>query len=199
MRKLAAIFCLGVGVFTISAVIAQTDGNASRPWKEAAANSSLNKDASGAQACSSLMAQSAWSAFPDPTTVITSAVLQPAAAPSGTAPAHPAHCEVLGTIHARISRIDGQPYAIKFHMRLPVSAQWNGRFFFEGGGGYNGRLGDAFGPIGGHQVKDGLSLGFAVIATDSGHDNKIDNNPNAGGTLSFGADPQARSDFFYYA
>ena len=40
---------------------------------------------------------------------------------------------------------NGQHYAINFHMRLPVD--WNGKFFFEGGGGSNGNVGDALGNL----------------------------------------------------
>ena len=42
-----------------------------------------------------------------------------------------------------------------------------------------------------------LAQGYATIGTDSGHDNVVDNDLNAGGTASFGVDPQARIDFAY--
>jgi feruloyl esterase len=44
----------------------------------------------------------------------------------------PAHCDLYGIMHEH-KGVDGQDYAIRFHMRLPEA--WNGRFFFQGGGG----------------------------------------------------------------
>jgi feruloyl esterase len=82
--------------------------------------------------------------LPDPTTVITAARTQAAAPASGQAPATPEHCEVTGRINERIG-FNSQHYAINFRMRLP--AAWNGRFFFQGGGGTNGNLGDAIGNL----------------------------------------------------
>jgi hypothetical protein len=38
-----------------------------------------------------------------------------------------------------------------------------------------------------------------VISTDGGHDNIINNDPDAGGTAAFGRDPQARADYCYNA
>jgi pimeloyl-ACP methyl ester carboxylesterase len=102
-------------------------------------------------------------------------------------PELPAHCMVDGQLNPRTG-VDGKPYAINFRLRLPQA--WNGRFYMSGGGGTNGVLID---PI------DTLKKGFATIGTDAGHDNKVHNNPAAGGTASFGVDPQARIDFAYNA
>src|SRR5689334_22477093 len=63
-------------------------------------------------------------------TQITLAALRPAAA------GVPEHCEVVGAINERVSRADGQTYAIKFRLRLPTS--WNRPFFYAGGGGTDG-------------------------------------------------------------
>jgi Tannase and feruloyl esterase len=100
-----------------------------------------------------------------------------------------AHCEVVGKINPRTG-VDGKPYAIGFHLRLPDS--WNERFYFQGGGGTDGNLGDALGG-------NALSTGYAVVSTDAGHDNVINSDPNAGGTAAFGVDPQARIDYGYNA
>ncbi len=100
-----------------------------------------------------------------------------------------AHCEVTGKIDPRTG-VDGKSYAIGFHLRLPDN--WNERFYFQGGGGTDGNLGDALG--GGAVAK-----GYAVVSTDAGHDNTIDYDPNAGGTAAFGVDPQARIDYGYNA
>ncbi|MEN9671384.1 MAG: hypothetical protein RL018_1661, partial [Pseudomonadota bacterium] len=99
----------------------------------------------------------------------------------------PEHCQVDGKINPRTG-IDGKPYAINFRLRMP--SQWNNRFYMGGGGGINGVLID---PVA--QLKQG----FVTIGTDSGHDNSIHNDPQAGGTASFGVDPQARMDFAFNA
>ena len=84
-------------------------------------------NAAAAERCSSLLKASG---LPNPNTQITSAVAQTASQAKGKQPAAPEHCEVLGKINERTGT-NGQPYAIKFHLRLP--ANWNGNFFFEGG------------------------------------------------------------------
>lgn len=125
-----------------------------------------------------------------PNTEITSAQQNPAA--NGL----PAHCEVIGRINPRTG-LDGKPYAIGFRLRMPDD--WNGRFYFQGGGGTDGNLPNSLGngaPTGEPLV---LPLGYAVISTDGGHDNTINNDPNAGGTAAFGLDPQARLDYGYNA
>ncbi len=132
--------------------------------------------------------------LPNPRTQITSATSNAAAAAKGKAPAAPQHCEVLGKINERTG-VNSQPYAIKFHLRLP--AAWNGNFFFEGGGGSNGNLGTAFGNLQGAQPGNALTLGYAVVSQDSGHDNAANNDPARNGTVTFGFDPQARLDFGY--
>lgn len=101
----------------------------------------------------------------------------------------PAHCEVIGAINQRVG-VDGRSYAIRFHLRLPGS--WNERFYFQGGGGTDGNLGNALGGT-------ALATGYSVVSTDAGHDNAINNDPNAGGSAAFGVDPQARSDYGYSA
>jgi len=115
-----------------------------------------------------------------PNTVFTTAM--PQSAPI-------AHCEIIGKINPRTG-VDGKQYAIGFHLRLPDS--WNERFYFQGGGGTDGTLGNALGG-------NALSVGYAVVSTDAGHDNVIDFDPNAGGTAAFGVDPQARIDYGYNA
>jgi feruloyl esterase len=89
---------------------------------------------------------------------------------------------------------DGKPYAIGFHLRLPV--EWNGRFFFQGGGGLDGNIGYALGPVGIGQIDNAVSRGYAVVSTDAGH--AAEPVPGIGGAL-FGLDPQARIDFGYNA
>jgi hypothetical protein len=142
--------------------------------------------------------------WPDASTHIDSAALQKAgplaATPAAFAPPMPgppiilpAHCEITARMHARTG-LDGQHYAIRFHVRLPV--QWNGRLLFQGGGGLDGDLGDAVGgmAMGGAPA---LLRGFAVVSQNAGHDNAVNTNPARNGMAAFGFDPQARADFGY--
>ena len=125
---------------------------------------------------------------------IRSATLNAAGQAQGRGPALPAHCEIQGSLNDRTG-VNGQSYAIKFHLRLPTD--WNGRFFFEGGGGSNGNVGNALGNLQGQQRGNALTLGYAVVSQDSGHDNAANNDPNRSGAATFGFDPQARLDFGY--
>jgi hypothetical protein len=135
--------------------------------------------------------------FPNASTAIRSAVRKPASEATtgrGATPALPAHCEVFGRMNERTGA-NGQHYAINFHMRLP--AAWNGKFFFEGGGGSNGAVGGALGNLQGQQTTSALVLGYAVVTQDSGHDNAVNNDPKMNGSQTFGFDEQARLDFGY--
>jgi poly(3-hydroxybutyrate) depolymerase len=138
--------------------------------------------------------------LPNPSTAVTSAALKPASAAvgnpggRGSTPALPVHCEIRGKMNDRTGA-NGQHYAINFHMRLPVD--WNGKFFFEGGGGTNGNIGDALGNLQGQQPTNALVLGYAVVSQDSGHDNAANSDPKLNGSVTFGFDEQARLDFGY--
>ncbi len=102
----------------------------------------------------------------------------------------PAHCQVLGAMHLRVSPVDGNSYAIGFEMRLPND--WNGRFFYQANGGIDGSVVTALGGVnGGPGLTNALSMGFAVISSDAGHSGSL-------GPF-FGLDPQARLDYGYQA
>jgi hypothetical protein len=101
----------------------------------------------------------------------------------------PAHCQVTGRMHDRVSPVDGQAYAIRFELRLPVA--WNGRFLHQGNGGIDGAVVPALGAFGGGPVTHALQQGFAVLSSDAGH-------PGSMGP-TFGIDPQARLDYGYQA
>lgn len=103
----------------------------------------------------------------------------------------PAHCEITGKYGEHVGRVGG-PYRTQFHMRLP--AQWNGRYFFQGGGGSNGVVGDALGSNGpGNPTA--IERGYAVISQDSGHDNAVNRLASHGNELVFGHDPVARANY----
>ncbi len=106
----------------------------------------------------------------------------------------PEHCLVKGKMNERKSPVDGKTYAIGFEMRLPIS--WNGRFFYQGNGGTDGMVTNAYGDIlGGGPTSNGILKGFAVISSDAGH--QMEQGPIGGGV--FGIDPQARIDYGYNA
>jgi len=111
--------------------------------------------------------------------------------PMGPPAALPAHCELTGIMQERIG-VDGQHYAIRFHMRLPLN--WNGKFFFEGGGGTEGELGGAIGSTA-PGMPSAVAQGYAVVSEDSGHSNATNNVPTRGGAVAFGFDPQARANY----
>ena len=63
----------------------------------------------------------------------------------------PEHCYVQGTIAGRI----------RFHMQLPLAANWNGRLLNIGDGGKDGQL-----DFADHR----LAQGYAVANSNTGHD-----------------------------
>ena len=99
------------------------------------------------------------------------------------------HCLLTGEMFPRTSPVDGNSYAIKFQMRLPLN--WNGRFMHQGNGGIDGAVVTAVGATGGGPLTHALHHGFAVLSSDAGH----------AGSLgpAFGIDPQARLDYGYQA
>jgi hypothetical protein len=151
------------------------------------------------QRCAALIQESA-AALGEPTARILSATLNarsetrvdPAAPPwMGPIPAMPEHCEVIGVMRERRGT-DGQHYAVKFHLRMPLD--WNGRFLFQGGGGTNGMLGLANGALQ-PGMPTALETGYAVVSTDTGHDNAVNNDAAKQGTVAFGHDYLARLEY----
>lgn len=102
----------------------------------------------------------------------------------------PAHCQVTGALNSRTGS-DGKPYAIGFELRAPLPGAWNGKFFFQGGGGTNGLIVPATGNL---LNTDGTALarGYAVASTDGGH-------ATGQSDVLFALDPQARLDYGYNA
>ena len=116
------------------------------------------------------------------------------AAEQAATPALKAHCLIEGAINERVSAVDAAPYAIKFRMRLPQAADWNGKFFQESVGGSVGTLTQTVGLTSG-MTTSAFSRGYTVIMGDSGHDTLLNTDPAAGGASAFARDPQARLDF----
>jgi feruloyl esterase len=141
------------------------------------------------EACAALMKRA--SAQIQVQTVEWVAATQPATAPGPTAPgqaaALPEHCLVRLLIDQRPSGLPEMSYGTGVEVRLP--RDWNGRLLFQGGGGLDGTLSTATGPVRGFQ--SALQRGFAVVSTDGGHRGR--SNVDA----RFGADQQARLDFAY--
>lgn len=90
-------------------------------------------------------------------------------------PATPAFCRVLG----RIAPVDPAAPPILFQVNLPAS--WNGRSVQYGGGGFNGTLINAIGlpPAQRFDTPTPLAQGFITAGTDSGHQNKPGEPPQA--------------------
>ena len=126
--------------------------------------------------------------------MINSATLNAPRAAQGNTPALPEHCEVQGRMNDRTG-VNSQHYAIRFHLRLPT--EWNGRFFFEGGGGSNGNLGNALGNLQGQQRDNALRWDSQWSRRIPGTTTPSTTIPNRNGTVTFGFDPQARRDFGY--
>src|SRR5205085_652862 len=82
-----------------------------------------------------------------------------------------------------------------FHLRLPDA--WRDRFLFEGGGGLDGDIGGALGPV----TADGpaVAQGYAVVSQDSGHSNATNSDPAHNGQAAFGFDPKARENYGHAA
>src|SRR6185437_15635872 len=104
----------------------------------------------------------------------------------------PAHCRVDGIINQR-KGVDGEEFGIGFALALPESEAWNGDFMMHGVGGGNGFV--AY-PTGASYAgtKPGLSRGFAVASTNTGHKAK-----NGAFDFSFMRDQQAYLDFAFLA
>jgi hypothetical protein len=128
--------------------------------------------------------------------VITKTAIIPASAAGGASTAEtsatsatiPSHCRADGMINERTGA-DGRAYGIGFSLALPDN--WNNRFLFQGGGGYNGSVRPPLGSAAAGD-KPGLARGFAVVSTDTGH---------KGATFdrSYDIDQQASLDFAQFA
>jgi feruloyl esterase len=125
---------------------------------------------------------------------ITGAKLVPAAAP-GTVlfdphspakipSATPRYCRVDGVIDRR-KGAGGAEFGLRFALALPDD--WNGRLLFQGGGAFDGDLYEPYGLFASGD-EPSLARGFAVIATDAGHE-------GAPFDTSFYKDQQAALDF----
>src|SRR5579863_10277784 len=124
--------------------------------------------------------------------VITKAVTIPTSSASGGSTAEtsatsatiPSHCQADGMINERTGA-GGKAYGIGFAVALPDN--WNNRFLFQGGGGYNGSVRPPLGSAAAGN-SPGLARGFAVVSTDTGH---------KGATFdrSYDVDQQASLDF----
>jgi feruloyl esterase len=90
-------------------------------------------------------------------------------------PANPLYCKVRG----HIAPLDPAAPPIQFQLNLP--AQWNGRAVQYGGGGFNGVLVTGLGLVPGapFAAPSPLAKGYVTYGTDSGHQNKPGEPPQA--------------------
>jgi feruloyl esterase len=171
--RILTLALLGAGLLVSSSTVAT--GQTTRP------------------ACDAL----ARTAFPDATTKVTSAAIMTSVLARGpfgppSTVATPEHCAVDGKMQER-QGANGQTYAVGFRVRLP--ANWNGRLFFEGGGGSDGAVGSTLGSLMSGQTGNALERGYAVVSQDSGHDNATNNDPKLQGVITFGWDAEARRNY----
>ena len=96
--------------------------------------------------CASLPGAAGLDTLPDAPTVLTSAEELPAAGEL------PTHCRVRGYVAPQVG----------FELRLPALS-WNGKLLFQGCGGLCGSISSS-------ACDDALERGYAVVATDMGHD-----------------------------
>jgi Tannase and feruloyl esterase len=151
-----------------------------------------------AQACAALALAVDATAIGLPTrgASMDSAVLTPATAvsvaPGGATPAGrinpatPAYCKVLG----RIAPLETHAPPILFQINLPLT--WNVRSVQYGGGGFNGTVTTGLGlvPAGRWDQPSPLAQGYVTYGTDSGHQNKPGEAPQA-----FATNPEALENF----
>jgi len=116
-----------------------------------------------------------------------SAISMPRGMPGMQVGPLPAFCKVTEFIRDRTGA-DGKHYGVRFELRLPERAAWNGKFFFQGGGGMDGTLSPAIGMIG-LGMPTALERGYAVASDDGGHEGAMDS--------SFGREQQARLDYAF--
>jgi Tannase and feruloyl esterase len=115
------------------------------------------------------------------------AVAEHGPTPAGrVTPATSAFCRVLG----RIAAVNPSSPPILFQVNLP--ARWNGRSLQYGGGGFNGVLITALGlpPAQRFDTPTPLEQGFVTVGTDSGHQSKATDIPQA-----FALDDEALANF----
>ncbi len=152
----------------------QAEGDGNNAQARTAVNALLNSVVSsgGAPSCANI------ASLQLPYAVITSATVNQASAPN-VSPAYPEHCYVLGVINDDI----------KFEVRLP--AQWNGKFYMGGGGGF-------VGTIQSQGWQDALTRGYATTGTDTGHTAANPSKASLDGSPFFN-NPQAVSNFAHRA
>ncbi len=99
------------------------------------------------------------------------------------------HCLIQGRFEERVGT-NGKRYYIGFEMRLPT--EWNGRLLYQGGGGLNGVVLPAVGrhTTNGSSTPMALARGYAVVSTDSGHQER---------NANFAEDQLAKINYAYAA
>ncbi len=108
----------------------------------------------------------------------------------------PDHCLARGSLGKRTGvgpdSIE-RDYEIRFELRMPTN--WNSRFLLEGGGVMDGVDWRAYGSLFGMLSPNGLSRGFVVARTNSGHESPdLD---SSDGTFAY--DQQAKIDYAFNA
>ena len=133
---------VAVVLASAGATLTAQNGSQFKDWKTAALGDAAHMRPRAP--CASLIALTGYELS------VTGAAMVPASADA------PEHCRVSGQI---------QP-EVRFEVSLP--AEWNGRLYMFGNGGYAGEALDAPGRVA--TARSALSRGFAVAQTNTGHD-----------------------------
>lgn len=155
LKRRSAVRALGIAGVAVSLYLS------SPPVAYAAGNPTADDPAAACVALGGL------TAFPVLPTVITVARFNPAGMLDARGEPLPAHCQVDGIVNQRVGA-DGNAYGDRFEVRLPAPAAWNGRFMFQGGGGWEGSVPPAIGQAG--TLTPTLAHGWAVASQDGGHE-----------------------------
>lgn len=105
--------------------------------------------------------------------------------------AQPQTCSAQGRI------VSSPTSTIKFQIELPVDLAWNHKLIHMGGGGFNGFVASAEFAFGGNQGANVRQRGYALIGSDSGHEDPnlfslsfARNNPTGLDNFNFNSAPQ---------
>ncbi len=185
--KVARAASVAVAVTFLAACSAVGPNSSSSPLTSSVPVTPIALGAIGAQPCAALGATINATAIGLPTqgaTIDSAAIV--AASPVGVAPVGatpagrvnpetPSNCKVMG----RILPMDPAAPPILFQVNLPLS--WNGRTLQYGGGGFNGTVTTGLGlvPAGRWDQPSPLAQGYVTYGTDSGHQNKPGEAPQA--------------------
>ncbi|MFI8850219.1 tannase/feruloyl esterase family alpha/beta hydrolase [Streptomyces sp. NPDC053499] len=193
MRRRTATVAM-VAATLVAVTMTPTAPGATADGTSSTSSKSSKSGTSGAAACTDLRGLDiprARIGLPTRGGTVTSAQPVP---PSGEgAAALVPYCRVDAEIHP----VDRAAPAIRLRLALPDREHWNHRAMMLGGGGYNGSIPDVTGnvPFAPAGKRTPLGRGYAVFASDSGHQTPPDHKPTPSLDGSFGTNDEALRNF----